>query len=251
MSSTLLAQVDNYVSTGTGGNSTSLQLWSDAIVTSVRDVWLDFINFVPNLIAALVVFLVGWAIAVAVGRLVEKLLVILRINQAFENLKGLKAAAARASLKINIPLLIGEIVKWFLIVVTLLAATDILGLQEVSAFLREVLAYIPNVVVAAFILVIAVVLGNFVYRTVSASVQAAGFSAGPAIAAISKWAIIIFAFMAALLQLNVAVSLIQTVLTAVFAMLALAGGLAFGLGGKDMAAKWLKKAEDDIMGSRR
>jgi hypothetical protein len=229
----------------------ALTVWGDAIVNSLRELWIDFISFIPSLVAALVVFFVGWAIAVAVGRGVEKILVILRINQAFENVKGLKEAAGRAGLKINIPLLIGEIVKWFLLVVTLLAATDILGLQEVSAFLREVLAYIPNVVVAALILVIAVVLGNFVYRTVEASVLAAGFTAGSAIAAMSKWAIIIFAFMAALLQLNVAVSLIQTVLTAAFAMLALAGGLAFGLGGKEMAARWLKKIEDDIMGSRR
>lgn len=233
-----------------GDNATALTVWGDAILSSLRDLWIDFISFVPSLIAALVVFFIGWAIAITVGRVVEKLLVILRINQAFENIKGLKEAAGRAGLKINIPLLIGEIVKWFLIAVTLLAATDILGLQEVSAFLREVLAYIPNVVVAALILVIAVVLSNFVYRTVEASVRAAGFGAGSVIAAISKWAIIIFAFMAALLQLNVAASLIQTVLIAVFAMIALAGGLAFGLGGKDMAAKWLKRAEDDIRGNR-
>lgn len=248
MSSVYLAQAGT--SAELGGNTTALEAWSSAILGSLRSLWLDFMGFIPSLVAALLVFFIGWAIAVAVGRLVEKLLVILRINQAFENIRGLKEAAGRASLRINIPLLIGEIVKWFLLVVTLLAATDILGLQEVSAFLREVLAYIPNVVVAALILVIAVILGNFVYRTTEASVRAAGFSAGPAIAAISKWAIIIFAFMAALLQLNVAVSLIQTVLTAVFAMFALAGGLAFGLGGKDMAAKWLKKAEDDIVGNR-
>lgn len=249
MASKYLAQVGSSVRGG--DNAMALTVWSDAILNSLRDLWFDFISFIPSLVAALVVFFVGWAIAVTIGRGVEKLLVILRINQAFENVKGLREAAGRAGLKINIPLLIGEIVKWFLLVVTLLAATDILGLQEVSGFLREVLAYIPNVVVAALILVIAVVLGNFVYRTVEASVQAAGFSAGSAIAAMSKWAIIIFAFMAALLQLNVAVSLIQTVLTAVFAMLALAGGLAFGLGGKEMAAKWLQKMEDDIKGSRR
>lgn len=250
MPSTYLAQVGSTAVRG-GDNSMAFTVWGDAILNSLRDLWIDFVSFIPSLVAALVVFFVGWAIAIAIGRVVEKLLVILRINQAFENLKGLKEAAGRAGLKINIPLLIGEIVKWFLIAVTLLAATDILGLQEVSTFLREVLTYIPNVVVAALILVIAVVLGNFVYRTVDASVRAAGFGAGSAIAAMSKWAIIIFAFLAALLQLNVAEALIQTVLTAVFAMLALAGGLAFGLGGKEMAAKWLKKAEDDIIGSRK
>lgn len=228
--------------------SSGVSQWGDAIVGSLTEMWVSFIGFIPSLIAALVIFFVGWAIAVAVGRLVEKALVILRVNQAFERIKGLKDAAGRAGLKINIPLVIGEIIKWFLIIVTLLATTDVLGLGEVSQFLRAVLVYIPNVVVAALILVIAVVLSNFVYRTVAASVNAAGFTSGGAIAAVSKWAILIFAFFAALLQLNVAVTLIQTILTAFFAMLALAGGLAFGLGGKELAAKWLKKVESDLTG---
>jgi len=243
MPSTYLAQVDP----GGTGSASGFSGYGDAVVIALGDLWLDFIDFIPNLIVALIVFIVGWAIAVAIGRLIEKILVILRINQAFENIKGLRDAAGRAGLRINIPLVIGEIVKWFLIIVFLLAATDILGLQDVAAFLRSVLAYIPNVAVAALILVIAAVLANFVYRTVLASVSAAGFSSGGAIAAISKWAIIIFAFMAALLQLNVAASLIQTILTAFFAMLALAGGLAFGLGGKEVAGKWLRKLEADLM----
>ncbi|MEX0649657.1 MAG: hypothetical protein WD200_01500 [Candidatus Andersenbacteria bacterium] len=231
--------------------ATNAETWTDAIVTSLRDLWVQFISFIPNLIAALVVFFVGWAIAVAVGRLIEKGLTVLRVNAAFENIKGLKLAVEQGGLKLNIPKLVGEIFKWFLLIVTLLAATDILGLNEVSGFLAEVLFYIPNVVVAALILVIAVVLANFVYRTVLASVEAAGFTSGGVIASISKWAIIVFALFAALLQLKVASSLIQTFLTAFFAMLAIAGGLAFGLGGKELAAKWLAKAEKDLTGRHR
>jgi hypothetical protein len=210
--------------------------------------WFQFATFLPSLIAALVVFFVGWALAVAAGRLVEKLLVVLRINQGFEQLRGLKAAVERAGLSMNVSLLIGEIVKWFLIIVTLLAATDILGLSEISSFLTSVLLYIPNVVVAALILIIAVVLSNFVYRTVLASITAAGFGSASMVAAVSKWAIIVFALLAALTQLNVAVTLIQTIVTAFFAMIALAGGLAFGLGGKDLAMRWLKKMETDMTG---
>lgn len=223
---------------------------SDAVVNNVLGLYDRFFGFIPNIVAALLVFFIGWAIAVAIGRVVEKALVVLRVNQAFEKLKGFKDAVARAGLQLNIPRLIGEIVKWFLILATLLATTDILGLEDVSKFLSSVLLYIPNVVVAALILVIAVVLANFVYRTVAASVDAAGFSSGNAVAAVSKWAIIIFAFFAALLQLNVATQLIQTILTALFAMIALAGGLAFGLGGKDMAAKWLEKFEHDLKGRK-
>ena len=229
---------------------TALGAWSDAIFGSLAELWQQFVSFIPNLVAALIVFFVGWAIAVAVGRLIEKGLMALRINSAFESIGGLKKVAAQAGLKLNISLLVGEVFKWFLLVVTLLAATDILGLNEVSSFLMSVLLYVPNVVVAALILVIAVVLSKFVYRTVLASVEGAGFTSGGAIAAVSKWAIIVFAIFAALLQLNVAATLIQTFLTAFFAMIAIAGGLAFGLGGKDMAAKWLKKLDEDLSGRR-
>ena len=246
---TYLAQADTGFTSGGGGASFST--WGDAVFNSLTNLWLQFVVFLPNLIAALIVFFIGWAISVAIGRLVEKVLVVLRVNSAFESIKGLKSASERAGLALNIPRVIGEIAKWFLLIVTLLATTDILGLREVSSFLSSVLLYIPNVVVAALILVISVLLANFVYRTVLASVDAAGFSSGGMIAAISKWAIIVFALFAALLQLNVATALIQTILTAFFAMVALAGGLAFGLGGKEMAAKWLKKAEDDLAGRSR
>ncbi|MBI3250728.1 MAG: hypothetical protein HYZ61_02710 [Candidatus Andersenbacteria bacterium] len=230
--------------------NSSFGTWTDAVVTSLTDLWLQFVSFIPNLVAALVVFFIGWAISIAVGRLIEKALVVLRINEAFGSLQGLKQAVAQAGLKLNVAHVVGEIFKWFLLIVTVLATTDILGLNEVSQFLRSVLLYIPNVVVAALILVISVVLANFVYRTVLASVEAAGFTSGGAVALVSKWAIIIFAIFAALLQLNVATPLIQTFLTALFAMIAIAGGLAFGLGGKELAAKWLKKFEQDLSGRK-
>lgn len=227
-----------------------LTVWTGAVTTSLTDLWVQFISFIPNVVAALVVFFIGWSIAIALGRLVEKVLVMLRINSAFDSLTGLKRAVEQAGLKLDIAHLVGEIFKWFLIIVTLLASTDILGLTGVSQFLTSVLMYIPNVVVAAIILVMSVVLANFVYRTVLASVEAAGFTSGGAIAAISKWSILVFALLAALLQLNVATQLLQTFLTAFFAMVAIAGGLAFGLGGKDLAAKWLQKAEHDLSGKR-
>ncbi len=227
-----------------------LSVWTDAVTTSLAGLWFQLISFVPNVIIAVVVFLVLWSIAIALGRLVEKVLVVLRINSAFESVGGLRRAVEQAGLKLDVARFVGELFKWFLIIVALLASTDILGLTQVSQFLQAVLLYIPNVVVAAIILVISVVLANFVYRTVLASVEAAGFTSGGAVAAISKWAILIFALFAALLQLNVATQLLQTFLTAFFAMVAIAGGLAFGLGGKDLASKWLAKAEHDLSGKR-
>lgn len=246
----LLAQAGRGVTTTSGGGS-AVQAWSGSIFDSLSLLTAQVAGFIPNLVAALVVFFVGWAIAVAAGRLVEKFLAVLRINQAFEHLQGFKKAVERAGLHVNMPLLVGEIVKWFLILVTLLATTDILQLTEISLFLTSVLLYVPNVVVAALILIIAVVLANFVYKTVEASIVAAGFGSAAIVAAISKWAIIIFAVLAALDQLNVAATLLQTIVTALFAMVALAGGLAFGLGGRDVAARLLQKIEADLTGRRK
>lgn len=222
----------------------------EAVVGSLTSLWDQLVRIVPSLIAATIIIVAGWLIAVAAGRLVERILTSLRINDAFERMSGVKTIAARAHLTINIPLLLGEIIKWLILIVTLLTASDVMGLSEVSQFLLQILLYIPNVIIAATIMVVAILLANFVFHAVAASVRAADFSHAAAIATLAKWAIIIFAAFAALLQLNVAVALIQTFLTAFFAMIALAGGLAFGLGGKDIATHWIKKIESELTGRK-
>jgi hypothetical protein len=141
--------------------------------------------------------------------------------------------------------LIGWVVKWFFIVVTLLAVVNILNIPQVSSFLDQVLLYIPNVVVAIIILALGLIAGNFFYNVVNRAATASHMSAAAVsgLAALAKWAIVIFALMAALVQLGIAAGLIQILFTGFVAMLALAGGLAFGLGGRDKAARWLDKID--------
>jgi len=127
-----------------------------------------------------------------------------------------------------------------------MAATDILQLTQVTAFLNSILLYIPNVVVAVIILAIVVLVGNFVYSIVKGSTKAAGVMSATMLATISKWAIIIFGVLAALLQLGIAASLVNTIFIGIVAMLTLAGGLAFGLGGKEEAANILRKLREEI-----
>lgn len=221
-----------------------LQTWGDTIVVSLQEVWASVAAFLPRLIGAVIVFIVGWIVAIALGKLVEQIIKSLRVDALLERLEVHKVMD-RAGVKLNSGAFIGGLVKWFLIVVFLLAALNVLNLNDVSAFLRDVLLYIPRVVVAALILIIAALVAETVEKTVRASVESAGMRGG-LVGAVVRWSIWIFAIVAALLQLGIAAGLIQTLVTGIVAMIAIAGGLAFGLGGKEIAADVLSKVRREV-----
>lgn len=225
---------------------TILDVIQAAVAGSLGSLWERFVGYLPTLLGAIIVFVVGWLIAIGIGQLVQRILDLVRLNEPFERITGLRSTVERAGLDLNVPKFLGALVKWFLFIVALLATADILGLQAVAEFLNQVIAYLPNIVVAAVILVVGVIFGNFVSRVTKASIEAAHLPHGAGIAGIAKWAVVVFAFLAAMAQLGIAEALIQTLFTAFVAMLALAGGLAFGLGGKDMATKVLRYLEADV-----
>ncbi len=221
--------------------------WWDTFVLSFQNLWLGFVEFLPKIIGALIVFIIGWIVAEVLARIVETAIKFLRIDQLLEKI-GTKKIFERANIELNTGKFLGQLAKWFLIIVFLMTATDILGLPQVTDFLKSVLYYIPQIVIAAIILIVAVLVANFVYKVVKGSIEAAGLAAAGAIAAIAKWAILLFAFFAALMQLQIAVFPIQTLFTGVVFMLALAGGLAFGIGGKEHASKILDKISKELGG---
>ena len=141
---------------------------------------------------------------------------------------------------------LGELVKWFLILVFLLTATDILGLSQVSDFLKSVLMYVPNIIIAVVIMLAAVVIASFLQKLVKASVDVSGLKSGSFLGMMTKWAVLIFAVLAVLEQLSVAPGLVQTFFSGLMYTLALAVGLAFGLGGKEAAADFIQKFRSDI-----
>lgn len=223
-----------------------VQTWGEVFITSMQTLWAGVVGFVPQFMFAVLIFIIGWVIAVALGRLVEQIIRALKIDMALESLGG-KELASRAGIRLNAGAFIGGLVRWFFIVVFLMAAVDVLGLREVTAFLRDiVLLYIPNVIVAAIILVAAALLADVTQRTVRGSAQAAGLPSAAFLGGITRWAIWVFAILTALYQLGVAGPLVQTLFTGFIAMVAIAGGLAFGLGGKDAAARFIEKLRSDI-----
>ena len=217
---------------------------------SFNELWGVVLAFIPQLIVALVVFIIGWVIAVALGKVVEQIIKAIKVDIALRSL-GVEEAVSRAGMKLDSGAFIGGLVRWFFILVFLFAAIDVLGLTQVTEFLRSVvLTYVPQVIVASLILVAAALLAEVTQNVVEGSARAAQLPSAGFLGGIAKWAIWIFALLAALYQLGIAGPLVQTLFTAFVAMLALAGGLAFGLGGKDMAARYLDRLRSDISNGR-
>jgi len=223
----------------------SVQTWGEAIALSLVGLWERLVLFLPSLIGALFVFLAGMVVAASLSKVVEKAIQLLKVDAVIEKL-NLGENFRRSGMKIELSKILGGLVKWFLILVFLMAATDILKLSQVTAFLNNIILYIPNIVVAAVILSIAFILGNFVFNLVRHSTRVAGVVRAEVVAAVSKWAIVVFGFLAALLQLGIAPSLVNTIFIGVVAAFSLAVGLAFGLGGRDEAALLLKKLREDL-----
>lgn len=227
-----------------------MQTWSDVLVGSFQQLWGGIISFIPKLIIALIIFIAGWIIAVALGRLVSQIIRAFKVDRALQAI-GAEATLLKAGFKLDSGAFIGGLVRWFFIVVFLVASVDVLGLSEVNYFLRDVvLLYLPNVIVAALILVVAAFIADVVKRIVVGSAKAAEAPSAAMMGGVVKWAIWVFAILAALYQLGIAGVFAQTIFTGFVAMLAIAGGLAFGLGGKDAASQYVERLKKDIKGNK-
>lgn len=203
-------------------------------------------GFVPALIGAILVFVVGWFVSVAFGKLIAEILKKVRFNQIFE--KGnWDEALAKADIKVDAAVFIGAIVKWILVIVFLSAAIEILGLTGFAGLLNKVLAYLPNVIVAAFIFVVAVIVADILEKIVRATVESTKIGYGHIVGAIVRWSIWIFAFMMIITQL-INNAFIQTIFTGLVALIVIAGGIAFGLGGKDVAGEIVKDLYKKLKG---
>lgn len=213
---------------------------SSILQASFIEIWLRFISWVPNVIAAIVVFLIIVFIAKALGKLSAKVLEKAYLDKAAET-TGIKTVLERIGFKLKLSTAIGWMIKWFLYAVALVAAADILQLSQISEFLRSIVLYIPNVIIAVVILIVGTLISNFVQTLVKETAVAAKIEIAQFLSDVARWAIIVFTVMAAMIQLNVATELTQILFMGFVFMISLAGGIAFGLGGKDKAQEIIDK----------
>jgi len=222
-----------------------IQSWADLLVISFQQVWGQFIGFVPSLLGAILIFIVGLIVAAGLGSLVERLVGMLKVDKALAR-AGVEEYIERSGLRLNTGRFLGQIVYWFMVITFLLAASDLLGFFALSSFLEQVLLYIPQVVVGVLIMLVTVVVANFLRKVVKASVMSARLHAANFLGTITWYAVIIFGLATSLAQLGLDVTILNTLITGIIAMLAIAGGIAFGLGGKEYAASLIGKFRDQV-----
>ncbi len=216
--------------------------WYDITSKALSNFWASFINFIPNLIVAIIAFVIGWIIAVIIGKIISQILLRLQFNRLFEKASW-REALEKAEIKVNPAEFIGAIFKWVIVIMVLLISVQILLGLELNPFqtlLDEFIAWIPNFIIAIVIFIVAVIVADLLDKVVVASVKKIGIEYVGILGLIIRWTIYILAGLAILVQLKVAEALINTLIMSFFGMLALALGLAFGLGGKDAAAKLIE-----------
>lgn len=219
--------------------------WVNAAGDSLTTLWQQVISFLPNLIGALVVFIIGLIIASLLEKVVERVLFYTKLDTLLRKAE-VEGYLERANIKLNVGLFIGKLVYWFIVVAFLQAASDILQFNAFSGFLSQILGFIPQVIVGALILLAAMVVANFLRQLVTTSVAGAQLAHAKGLGALAWWVVVVFGFLAALQQIGVNPGIIQTLVMGLIGMLALAGGLAFGLGGKEHASRFLSKWGEEL-----
>ena len=219
--------------------------WVMVLQQSFYNLLWGVVNYIPNLVFAVVIFVLGWFIGSLLGRVVMEAIRALRVDHALRS-AGVEEVVNRAGYSLNSGAFVGALVKWFVIIVFLLAALQALGLTQVTLFLQlGLLPFLARVIVAVLIIIVAAVVAQVAQGVVAGAARAAGVHSAGFAGTVARWAIWVFAILAALDQLGVT-PFLQTLFTGVVVALSLAFGLAFGLGGQEAAARFIDRQRDSI-----
>ena len=224
------------------------EAWSDALITSFREVMARLSHAAPRLLAVLTLVVVGWAVAAVAGRLVVRICRALNADARCARW-GLTAGLARSGIQQPPSLLVGRLTFWTIVFVTLLMAIEALEMPATSGLVAVVVRFLPNLVIAGLVWMAGWLLANFMAQAVLIAAVNAQVALAPLVAGAVRWLVLIFAGAAALTQLGIAREMVLLTFGIAFAGTVLALALAFGLGGKDMAREILesrlRKREED------
>lgn len=220
-----------------------MEAWTTIAWLGIEKFWLGFIDFLPRLILAFVVFVIGWLIAVAIGRIIQEALKRLQLDKLFQ-IRKWTDVLEKAEFDAKPSEFIGSIIKWILVIVVLSVSVEVLGLPQFSSFLGDVVDWLPNLLAAILIFVATVIIASIAEKLVRAGIRGTKVDYSKLAGTIARWAIWIFGVSAILIQLGIGKSLILVLFQGIVAFLAIAGGLAFGLGGKESAANFLRDVKE-------
>ncbi|MBN2019765.1 MAG: hypothetical protein JW749_06020 [Sedimentisphaerales bacterium] len=205
----------------------------------VQEMLKQIMVFLPKLLGALLILIVGWLIAKAIRRLIDLVLNAVHFDGLADR-AGVTTILKKGDLEITATQLVSGLVYWLVIIMVLVMVVNALGLPKASDVLASLFAYVPKVIAALFVMVVAMLLSNFISGIVQTAAGNANLPKPELFAGVSRWVIIIFAITIALGELGIATLLVTTTFNIILGGVCLGLALAFGLGGKDAAAKFLE-----------
>lgn len=214
------------------------KLTTDAVTESLKNV----ANYLPKVVGALVVILIGALVAWAVKTVIVRVLKMIKVKP-YTDAIGLNKVFPE---KLELAELLGDLAKWIIMIVFLLPALEILDLSQINDLVAQVVAYLPNVVVAVVIVIVGAVVADLISRVVESTASTIGARTAAVAADVARWSVVVFAVLAALTQLGIAVAIINNLVVGFVAMVAIAGGLAFGLGGQDAAREVIERLKKNM-----
>lgn len=212
--------------------------WQEAILVAATNILSRFFVFLPSFLAAIIIFLFGLILGKWLKALVVKILGAVKLDQGLRK-AGLDSYLNKAEIRGKIEVFFGELIRWLIILVFSMAAVNILGLTTVSNVLNSLLSYIPRIISAVLVLTIGVLLGGLIEKLIKGAVSQVHVRISRMLAKIASYLVVIVSALAAVNELGIAQSLINTLFVGVVATLALGIGLAIGLGAKELVAKML------------
>ncbi|QRY77048.1 mechanosensitive ion channel [Pseudomonas sp. PDNC002] len=213
-----------------------IDIWTQSLLTAMNTLWGKLAAFIPNLLAALVIVLLGFVVAKLLDALLSKLLAKLGLDRLMGG-TGLTKLLSRAGIQVPVSTLIGKIMYWFVLLVFLVSAVDTLGLPRVSTSLDALALYLPKVFGAALVLIVGVLLAQLANSLVRGAADGFGLDYANGLGRVAQWLVIIISISVAIGQLEIKTDLLNYIIAIVLITIGLAAALALGLGSREVAGQ--------------
>jgi len=220
-----------------------MQQQIDIFLDSLNQFWLQLIYFVPRLLAVIVILFAGWLVAKLARFAVKRLLDLTHFDK-FAQKSGLESFLNQGDVHLSLSGIISQVIYWLVIILFIITGANILGLTEVAQLLKELASYLPHIIVAIVVLIFGTLLARFVNRLVFAWLHSVKFEGALMVSTSAEYGVQILALFIALEQLGIGMQLLHSLFVIVFGALFLALAIAFGLGGKEWAAKKIAELEN-------
>lgn len=217
-----------------------MQYQLDIFLSSLNQFWVQLVNFVPKLLAVVVILFFGWVIAKLVRTAMKRILELIQFDK-FAQKSGLEAFMSSGNVNVTLSSIISQVMYWLVIIMFVITGANMLGLSEVAQLLHDLAAYLPRIILAILVMIFGTLLARFINRLVFAWLHSIKFERALVVSTSVEYGIQILALFVALEQLGIGVQLINSLFVIVFGAIFLALALAFGLGGREWAAKTIEE----------